>query len=230
MDRDDAAQPGRPEQEAPPPGQGASSEPPPRGGPGRAAIGIGAGAAVVAVGAAAAVAAGRAGLFQRGLHVTVNGSDHQVQADPATPLLYVLRDEVGLKGARFGCGLAECGACTVQLDGRAVRSCVTPVSQAAGRSITTLEGLGTEARPSPLQKAFVDQQAVQCGYCIPGMIVEADAFLRRTPKPTAAQVKQALAGHLCRCGTHYRIVRAVQQAAGTLGASTAGQFGETQVP
>jgi nicotinate dehydrogenase subunit A len=189
-------------------------------------IGIGAGAAVAVVGAAAAAAA-KAGLFQSALHITVNGKDHQVQADPSTPLLYVLRNEVGLRGARFGCGLAECGACTVQLDGKAVRSCVTRVSQASGKAITTLEGLGTESSPSKLQKAFIDQQAVQCGYCIPGMIVEADAFLKGKPRPSATEVKTALAGHLCRCGTHYRIVRAVLQAAGTLSNPAAPQFGET---
>jgi nicotinate dehydrogenase subunit A len=191
-------------------------------------IGIGAGAAVAVVGAAAAAAA-RAGVFQSGLHITVNGNDHQVQADPGTPLLYVLRNEVGLKGLRFGCGLAECGACTVQLDGKAVRSCITRVSQASGKAITTLEGLGTESNPSRLQKAFIDQQAVQCGYCIPGMIVEADAFLKGKPRPSAAEVKTALAGHLCRCGTHYRIVRAVLQAAGTASAPATPQFEETQV-
>src|SRR5207253_6196498 len=138
-----------------------------------------------------------------------------------------LRNEVGLKGVRFGCGLAECGACTVQVDGRAVRSCVTRVSSAAGKSVTTVEGLGSESSPSKLQKAFVDQQAVQCGYCIPGMIMEADAFLRSKPGPTAAEVKTALAGHLCRCGTHYRIVRAVLQAGGTLSSPTRPQFEET---
>jgi len=179
----------------------------------RVAIGAGATAAAVAVLGGAAVLAERAGLLDRGLSIEVNGSRHQVQADPATPLLYVLRDEVGLKGVHFGCGFAECGACTVQLDGKAIRSCVTPVSAAAGRTVTTLEGLGTAAHPHPLQKAFVDQQAAQCGYCIPGMIVEADAFLRATPKPTDAQIKKALDGHLCRCGTHYRIVRAVRAAA-----------------
>lgn len=207
---------------SPPGGSGAG------GGPSKTAIGIGAGAAVVVVGAAAAIGADKAGLFQSGLHITVNGNDHQVQADPHTPLLYVLRNEVELKGLRFGCGLSECGACTVQLDGKAVRSCVTPVSQAAGKAITTLEGLGTESSPSKLQQAFVDQQAVQCGYCIPGMIVEADAFLKSKPRPTAAEVKNALAGHLCRCGTHYRIVRAVQQAAGTLSAPNKPQFDEVQ--
>jgi nicotinate dehydrogenase subunit A len=179
----------------------------------RAAIGAGAvAAAAVVVGGGAALAE-RAGLFGGGLTIKVNGRDHQVAADPSTPLLYVLRNEMGLQGPRFGCGLSECGACTVQLDGHAVRSCVTTVSSVAGRAVTTLEGLGTAAHPHPLQKAFIDQQAVQCGYCISGMIMESEAFLRSKPKPSDADIKNALAGHLCRCGTHYRIVRAVKQAA-----------------
>jgi nicotinate dehydrogenase subunit A len=223
-DSDQASREGEPETPAPVPaaaggGGGVST---------RTKIGIGAGATAVVAGAAA-VAAAKARLFESGLHITVNGSDHQVQADPNTPLLYVLRNEVGLTGLRFGCGLAECGACTVQLDGKAIRSCVTKVSQASGKAVTTLEGLGTEANPSKLQKAFIAQQAVQCGYCIPGMIVEADAFLKVKAAPSAAEIKTALAGHLCRCGTHYRIVRAVQEAAGTLRAPGAPQFGETQV-
>jgi nicotinate dehydrogenase subunit A len=179
----------------------------------RVAIGAAAASAAVAVLGSAVALAERGGLLGRGLTLTVNGREHQVEADPATPLLYVLRNEVGLQGVRFGCGMAECGACTVQLDGRAIRSCITPVSAAAGRAVTTLEGLGTAAKPHPLQQAFIDQQAAQCGYCIPGMIVEAEAFLRTTPSPTDAQIKTALAGHLCRCGTHYRILRAVRAAA-----------------
>src|SRR5207302_5836127 len=192
----------------------------------RAALGAGAAAALTVAGGAV-VLAERSGLFGGGLTIRVNGADHQVRADPRTPLPYVLRNEVGLRGLRFGCGLAECGACTVQLDGRAVRSCITRVGSAAGKAVTTVEGLGTESNPSKLQKAFIDQQAVQCGYCIPGMIVEADAFLRGKPSPSVGEVKSALAGHLCRCGTHYRIVRAVLQAAGKLPAATAPQFGET---
>jgi nicotinate dehydrogenase subunit A len=179
----------------------------------RAAIGAGAAVAAAAVIGGAAAIAERSGLLNRGLTITVNGSDHQVKADPATPLLYVLRNEIGLQGVRFGCGLSECGACTVQLDGRAIRSCVTAVSAAAGKHVTTLEGLGTPAKPHPLQKAFIDQQAAQCGYCIPGMIMESEALLRATPSPSTAQIKTALAGHLCRCGTHYRIMRAVKAAA-----------------
>jgi nicotinate dehydrogenase subunit A len=188
-----------------------------RGAPGartrRAAIGAGAAVAATAVIGGAAAIAERSGLLNRGLTITVNGSDHQVKADPAAPLLYVLRNEIGLQGVRFGCGLSECGACTVQLDGKAIRSCVTAASAAAGKHVTTLEGLGTPAKPHPLQKAFIDQQAAQCGYCIPGMIMEAEALLRATPNPSTAQIKTALSGHLCRCGTHYRIMRAVKAAA-----------------
>jgi nicotinate dehydrogenase subunit A len=175
----------------------------------RAALGAVAAAAAVGVVGGAFALAERAGVFDRNLRITVNGQDHDVQADPATPLLYVLRNEVGLQGLHFGCGMAECGACTVQLDGKAIRSCVTAVSAAGGKTVTTLEGLGTPDNPHPLQRAFIDQQAAQCGYCISGMIMEAEAFLRTTPKPTTAQVKTALSGHLCRCGTHYRIMRAV---------------------
>lgn len=173
----------------------------------------GVGAALTLAGGAALLAACENG---SGLQINVNGSSHTVVATPETPLLYVLRNELNLKGPRFGCGLAECGACTVQLEGKAIRSCITPVSSAAGKSVKTLEGLGTLGKPSKLQQAFIDQQAAQCGYCISGMIMEADAFLRSRPKPTIAGIKYALNGHLCRCGTHYRIVRAVQAAAGTL--------------
>lgn len=182
-----------------------------------AKIGIGVGALAVAGGGA--LAAFATGLVRTSLTIKVNGKDHQVTSDPNTPLLYVLRDELGLRGLRFGCGFAQCGACAVQVDnvqGRAIRSCQTKVSAVDGRSITTLEGLGTSGSPSKLQQAFIDQQAAQCGYCTAGMMAEADAFLKANPKPTRSQIKVALAGHLCRCGTHYRIVRAVQQAAGTL--------------
>ncbi|HWP34114.1 MAG TPA: (2Fe-2S)-binding protein [Thermodesulfobacteriota bacterium] len=143
----------------------------------------------------------------------VNGVSRTLDVEPDTPLLYVLRNDLGLNGPKFGCGLAQCGACTVIMDGRAIRSCVTPVSRAAGRRITTLEGLGTPDKPHPIQQAFIEEQAVQCGYCINGMIMTAKAFLDRTPNPTERQIKQALAGNLCRCGTHLRIVRAVQRAA-----------------
>ena len=182
----------------------------------RAALGLGAAAAGVVAFGGAAVAVQQWRQHAGGTALKVNGHDHQVTADPATPLLYVLRNDLGLQGPRFGCGMSECGACTVQLDGRPVRSCVTKLSSVAGRAVTTLEGLGSSASPHPLQKAFIQQQAAQCGYCINGMIMEAEALLRSTPKPSDAQIKTALAGHLCRCGTHYRIVKAVKAAAGTL--------------
>ena len=133
--------------------------------------------------------------------------------DPAQPLLYVLRGALGLNGPKFGCGLSQCGACTVLIDGRATRSCVSPVSQAANRTITTLEGLGTPEKPDRVQAAFIAEQAAQCGYCTNGMIMAATALLTRTPNPTLDQVKQGLAGNLCRCGTHTRILRAVMRAA-----------------
>ena len=147
-------------------------------------------------------------------HLNVNGKAVAVSFDdPDVPLLYVLRDDLGLHGPRFGCGLGQCGACTVHIDGVAVRSCVMPLSAVKGK-VVTLEGLGTEARPHPLQRAFIEEQAVQCGYCINGMIMQSAALLTRTPKPTEDQIRQELAANLCRCGTHLRIVRAVQRAAG----------------
>jgi nicotinate dehydrogenase subunit A len=133
--------------------------------------------------------------------------------DPDQPLLYVLRNQLGLHAAKFGCGLGQCGACTVLLDGRAVRSCQTPVKQAAGRAVTTLEGLGTPEKPHAIQAAFIAEQAAQCGYCTNGMIMSAKALLDRTPHPTSDQVKAGLAGNLCRCGTHTRILSAVMRAA-----------------
>ena len=132
--------------------------------------------------------------------------------DPAQPLLYVLRGALGLHGPKFGCGLGQCGACTVLMDGKAVRSCTTPVSRAAGHAITTIEGLGTSENPDRVQGAFIAEQAAQCGYCTSGMIMTAAALLSQTPKPTLDQVKQGLAGNLCRCGTHTRILRAVMRA------------------
>jgi nicotinate dehydrogenase subunit A len=132
--------------------------------------------------------------------------------DPAQPLLYVLRGALGLHGPKFGCGLGQCGACTVLMDGTAVRSCMTPINAAAGRAITTIEGLGTPASLHRVQSAFIAEQAAQCGYCTSGMIMTAAAFLSQTPKPTVAQARQGLAGNLCRCGTHTRIVRAVLRA------------------
>ena len=146
--------------------------------------------------------------------ITVNGAAHDSLAAPDTPLLYVLRNELGLNGPRFGCGLAQCGACTVLLGGRPIRSCATPLSAAASAPITTLEGLGTAEQPHPLQQAFLEEQAGQCGYCIPGIIMSAAALLAEQPAPTDAQIREALNGNLCRCGSHTRILRAVKRAAG----------------
>jgi len=147
----------------------------------------------------------------------LNGRSASVDVDDeAMPLLYALRDDFGLRGPRFGCGLGQCGACTVHLDGRAVRSCQTPVKLVAGRQVTTLEGLGTAEKPHPIQEAFVVEQAAQCGYCINGMIMQAADLLQRHPRPSDAQIKAALAGNLCRCGTHLRILRAVKRAAGEI--------------
>ncbi len=143
----------------------------------------------------------------------VNGATREVNVEPDTPLLYVLRNDLELNGAKFGCGLAQCGACAVLIEGREARSCVTPVANLAGKSITTLEGLGTPEKPSRLQAAFIDEQACQCGFCGNGMIMAAQALLTKNPKPSEAQVKQALEGHLCRCGSHNRVVRAVMKAA-----------------
>ena len=145
--------------------------------------------------------------------LSVNGKSRTVDVDPDTPLLYVLRDTMALRGPRFGCGLAQCGSCTVIVDGKAVRSCTTAVSKVAGRKVTTLEGLGSTAKPHPIQQAFIDEQAAQCGYCINGMIMTSKALLDRNPNPSDREIKQALAGNLCRCGTHLRIVRAVKRAA-----------------
>jgi nicotinate dehydrogenase subunit A len=147
--------------------------------------------------------------------LNVNGKAVAVDVDdPDMPLLYALRDNLALHGPRFGCGLAQCGACTVHVDGKAVRSCVTPLSSlSAQQKVVTLEGLGSPQKLHPVQKAFIEEQAAQCGYCINGMIMETAAFLARNKKPTEAQIKQALAKNLCRCGTHARIVRAVLRAA-----------------
>ena len=143
----------------------------------------------------------------------VNGVAKSVSVEPDTPLLYILRNDLELNGPRFGCGLSQCGACTVLVDGRPTRSCVTAVSSLGAKKITTLEALGSKDRMHPLQKAFIEEQAAQCGYCTNGMIMAAKALLDRTPKPTEAQIKKALAANLCRCGTHNRVVRAVQKAA-----------------
>ena len=144
----------------------------------------------------------------------LNGRAVSVESwDSAQPLLYLLRNSLGMHGAKFGCGLGQCGACTVLIDGKAARSCMTPVSQAAGRAITTLEGLGTPERPDRVQAAFISEQAAQCGYCTNGMIMAAKALLAQTPNPSTEQVKQGMAGNLCRCGTHTRILAAVLRAA-----------------
>ena len=145
--------------------------------------------------------------------ITVNGRTHSVEAAADTPLLYVLRNDLELNGAKYGCGFAQCGACTVVIEGKPVRSCVTPVSAVAGKPITTIEGLGSNGAPHPLQKAFIEEQAAQCGYCANGMIMTAKVFLDKNPRPTEAQIKKALGANYCRCGTHNRIVRAVMRAA-----------------
>ncbi len=149
--------------------------------------------------------------------VMVNGAVHSVEAGPDTPLLYALRNDLGLNGAKFGCGLGQCGACTVLIDGATERSCITPIGGLGDSEITTLEGLGTAEQPHPLQSAFVAEQAAQCGYCIAGMIMFAKALLDRNPQPSEAEVRLGLAGNLCRCGTHNRIVRAVLRAAEAAG-------------
>jgi nicotinate dehydrogenase subunit A len=148
------------------------------------------------------------------IELTVNGKKSTVPAAPDTPLLYVLRNDLALNGAKFGCGLGQCGACTVLLDDRPVRSCSLAVEEAVGKVITTIEGLGTIEQPHPVQKAFMDEQAAQCGYCINGMVMTAASLLQRNPKPSDGDIRQALAGNLCRCGTHARILRAVARAAG----------------
>ena len=146
------------------------------------------------------------------LTLRVNGESRGVSVDPDTPLLYVLRNDLGLNGPKYGCGLAQCGACTVLMEGRPVRSCVTPVSAARG-PITTIEGLGTIEKLHPLQAAFIAEQACQCGFCGNGMVMSAKALIDRNPRPSEREIKQALNGHLCRCASHNRIVRAVQRAA-----------------
>ena len=147
----------------------------------------------------------------------VNGATRSVPAEPDTPLLYVLRNDFELNGAKFGCGAAQCGACTVLVDGQAVRSCVTPIESLKGAKITTLEGLGTIERLHPLQRTFIAEQAAQCGYCINGMIMTAKALLDRNPRPSESEVRDALSANLCRCGTHNRIIRAVLRASRDVG-------------
>src|SRR5258705_947856 len=149
--------------------------------------------------------------------LTVNGRSHPVEVDPATPLLYVLSDDLALRGPKFGCGLGQCGSCTVIVRGRAIRSCVTPVGTVGDAEITTLEGLGTVERPHPIQRAFIDEQAAQCGYCLNGVILTAKAFLDQNPKATDAQIQQAMSGVLCRCFTHTRMLRAIRRYAAAAG-------------
>lgn len=151
------------------------------------------------------------------IRLIVNGQPRDVAADPDVPLLYVLRNDLGLTGTKFGCGLGQCGACTVLVRGQAVRSCVIPVQAAAGQEVTTIEGLGSPERPHPLQAAFIEEQATQCGYCTAGIIMAAKAFLDQNPRPTEAQVAHALTGNLCRCGTHLRVIRAVMRTAAMTG-------------
>ena len=147
------------------------------------------------------------------VRLNVNGHEHEVTADPQTPLLYVLRNDLGLNAAKFGCGLGQCGSCTVVIDGEAVFSCVTPIMLLPGRHITTLEGLGSIESPGPLQRAFIELQAAQCGYCIAGMMMRAYALLEKNANPTDADIRRTLEPNLCRCGTHMRILAAVKRAA-----------------
>jgi nicotinate dehydrogenase subunit A len=146
----------------------------------------------------------------------VNGTRHEVDIDPATPLLYVLRDTLAMHGAKYGCGLGQCGACTVMLDGVAIFSCLTPAGVLEDRQIKTIEGLGTAEHPGPLQQAFIDEQAAQCGYCIAGMIMRAQALLEKTTQPTEAQIRAQMQPNLCRCGTHTRILAAIRRAAAAM--------------
>ena len=150
------------------------------------------------------------------ISLRVNGKNQTIDAEPDMPLLYALRNDLQLNGPKFGCGLAQCGACTIIMDGNAIRSCVTPVSAAQNKPLTTLEGLGSTKKMHKIQQAFVDEQAVQCGYCINGMIMSTKALLDKNPKPSDGQIKEALAGNLCRCGTHIRILRAVKRASGQM--------------
>ncbi|WP_062017641.1 (2Fe-2S)-binding protein [Aureimonas sp. AU4] len=148
------------------------------------------------------------------LRITVNGRTHETEADPAMPLLYFLRGELELNGAKYGCGVGQCGSCAVLVEGRRVFSCLLPIAAIAGRNVTTLEGLGTAEAPGRVQAAFLEEQAAQCGYCIPGMIVAVEALLRADPAPGETAIREALEPHLCRCGTHERILRAARRAAG----------------
>ena len=146
------------------------------------------------------------------ISLNVNGATHRIDADPATPLLYVLRNDLALNGAKFGCGLGQCGSCMVMVEGEAVLSCVTPIMLLEGREITTVEGLGTIEEPGPVQAAFIEMQAAQCGYCIPGMMMSAQALLQKNPAPSDEDIRDALSTNLCRCGTHMRILAAIRRA------------------
>ncbi len=152
--------------------------------------------------------------------LNVNNRDHQVDIDPDTPLLYVLRGELGLNGAKFGCGLGQCGACTVMLDGDPIFSCLTPVSAVGARKVKTIEGLGTVSNPSPLQQAFMELNAAQCGYCIAGMIMRAEALLEKNPRPSEEELRAHMQPNLCRCGTHMRILAAIRRAAAQMQAAS----------
>lgn len=164
------------------------------------------------------------------IELRVNGQSHTVSADPHTPLLYVLRDELQLNAAKFGCGLGQCGSCTVLVDGAPTLSCVTPIMLLEGRHITTVEGLGTPQNPGPMQRAFIEEQSAQCGYCIPGMMMRAQALLQRNPRATDAEIRAYLEPNLCRCGTHMRILRAVKRAASMMTGPDAGPSAHARVP
>ncbi len=146
------------------------------------------------------------------IRFNVNGTSHEIDSDPETPLLYVLRNELALNGAKFGCGLGQCGSCTVMVDGKAALSCITPILLLEGRAVTTAEGLGTIDNPGPMQRAFIEEQAAQCGYCIPGIMMRAQALLQENPSADEREIRQALDFNLCRCGTHMRILRAIHRA------------------
>jgi len=155
------------------------------------------------------------------MDLKVNGNTHSVDVDPETPLLYVLRNDLQLNAAKFGCGEGLCGACTVLVDGEPVFSCVIPVESLRGKQITTVEGLGTAEKPGPMQRAFIEEQAAQCGYCIPGMMMKAQALLQKKPQPSDEEIRLYLASNLCRCGTHIRILRAIRRAARLMQAAKA---------
>lgn len=159
------------------------------------------------------------------MKLTVNNSQHDIDVDPRTPLLYVLREDLKLNAAKFGCGLGQCGACTVMVDGAAVFSCVTPIALLEGKDVVTLEGLGTADKPAPVQRAFIEEQAAQCGYCIPGIMMRAHALLGKNPAASDAEIRAALEPHLCRCGTHMRILRAIRRAQEIMTPAAAGGRG-----